>query len=112
MLGHLYILTNQSMPGLIKVGHTTKPMDQRMKELHSTGVPTPFILEFYIEVGNSRAAEKIIHDSLFLYRNTKNREFFKISAKETILRIVLLFGDNYYKIPHKIKYINPRVFGG
>ena len=37
--GYVYILTNPSMPGLVKVGKTTNTPNQRMSELHSTGVP-------------------------------------------------------------------------
>ena len=50
--GYVYILTNPSMPGLVKVGKTTTTPNQRMSELHSTGVPTPFELEFSISVND------------------------------------------------------------
>lgn len=46
----VYVLTNPSMPGLVKVGKTTTSPGQRMAELHTTGVPTAFELEFCAEV--------------------------------------------------------------
>ena len=48
MKGFVYVLSNASMPGLIKVGMTTKVPDGRAKELSSdTSTPTPFIVEYY-----------------------------------------------------------------
>ncbi|WP_408876507.1 GIY-YIG nuclease family protein [Gluconobacter sphaericus] len=41
--GHVYLLTNPVMPGLIKIGFTTSPdVEIRMKQIYSTGVPLPF----------------------------------------------------------------------
>ena len=41
--GIVYVLTNSVMPGLVKIGMTTRlDIDTRMKELYSTGVPVPF----------------------------------------------------------------------
>ncbi len=38
----VYVLTNPTMPGLIKIGRTTN-LEQRVKSLSSdTGVPLPF----------------------------------------------------------------------
>lgn len=42
--GSVFVLTNSSMPGLVKIGETTNAANQRMAELHSIGGPTPFIL--------------------------------------------------------------------
>jgi len=39
----VYLLTNPAMPGLIKIGRTTrKDIKARMRELYTTGVPLPF----------------------------------------------------------------------
>lgn len=39
----VYVLTNPSMPGLVKIGKTTqKEVSERMTQLYTTGVPTPF----------------------------------------------------------------------
>lgn len=41
--GIVYLLTNACMPGIVKIGKTTrKDLLQRMKELYTTGVPVPF----------------------------------------------------------------------
>ena len=45
--GIVYLLTNPVMPGLVKIGMTTqKEIEQRMKELYTTGVPLPFECQF------------------------------------------------------------------
>ncbi len=44
--GYLYCLSNQSMSGILKVGMSSRTPDVRAKELHTTGVPLPFNIEF------------------------------------------------------------------
>ena len=97
---YIYILSNRSMPGLIKVGKTTTHPSQRMSELHSTGVPTPFDLEFSATVSSCDYSEKAAHRALANYRVTGNREFFRISVKKAIELILPTIGD--YKI-HDVK---------
>ena len=49
----VYILTNEAMPGLIKIGYTDKSIEERMKELsRHTGVPLPFSCFYAIETDN------------------------------------------------------------
>ena len=39
--GIVYVLTNPAMPGLVKIGMTTRDnLDARMKELYGTGSPS------------------------------------------------------------------------
>ena len=43
-IGYVYILENASMPGLIKIGKTSRDSVERARELSSaTGVPTGFL---------------------------------------------------------------------
>lgn len=43
MKGLVYLLTNPAMPGIVKIGLTTRgDMNQRLQELFTTGVPVPF----------------------------------------------------------------------
>lgn len=81
------------MPGLIKVGKTTAHPDQRMSELHSTGVPTPFILEFSAEVDDCAVSERKAHSALSEYRVAKNREFFEISVKQALHAVLPVIGE-------------------
>lgn len=73
------------MPGLLKIGEThtigKTPYD-RAEELNTTGVPTPFNVEFYASTNDSKKLETDIHILLKEYRNSESREFFKITLDE------------------------------
>lgn len=86
-VGHVYALTNASMPGLVKVGMTTRAPGERAAELSaSTGVPTPFAVVFDIAVNDVFEAENAVHDRLTMmgYRLTGDREFFNAPLKTVI----------------------------
>ncbi len=106
MKEYIYILSNPSMPGLIKVGKTTTHPSQRMSELQSTGVPTPFVLEFSAIVDNCEKKEKASHKALEKYRVKNNREFFKISVKQAIEAILPKLDDyqlDFAKTTHNVE---------
>ncbi|MCE5295336.1 MAG: GIY-YIG nuclease family protein [Chlamydiales bacterium] len=77
----IYILTNEYMPGLVKVGYTTTSVEQRMMELYrgNTSVPHPFHCFYAAIVKNAKFVEKKLHDAFGDHRVPSNREFFKIS---------------------------------
>ena len=79
MLGVLYILTNQSMPGLVKIGLTTTNVEQRMRELDTTGIPLPFECFSAWEVTDAVMAEKALHVAFGDHRIRERREFFRLS---------------------------------
>jgi T5orf172 domain len=110
--GYVYILTNPSMHGLVKVGKTTTTPNQRMSELHSTGVPTPFKLEFSISVDDCHKAERLAHKALDKCRVSANREFFRISVKsaiEKILEVVDEFEVVDFRDTHGVTQIEAEV---
>ncbi len=109
---YIYILSNPSMQGLIKIGKTTISPDKRMSELHSTGVPTPFVLEFSAEVEDCTASEKSAHLALQEYRVSKHREFFRISVHDALLLILPKIGDyeiHKFSSTHNITQIKNEV---
>lgn len=81
---YVYVLSNVSMPGLLKIGRTDRSPVDRAKELATTGVPTPFILEHFVHIENSVDAEATIHRILEEkgYRTSRTREFFELSVAE------------------------------
>ena len=91
--GFIYILTNPSLVGIVKIGKTTRSPANRVAELSSaTGVPTPFQLVYYAEFADCDAAERALH-GLFTDRNARvadNREFFRIAPHEAITAVVTL----------------------
>ena len=75
------------MPGLVKVGRTTRRPDNRAVELSSsTGVASRFQLIYYVFVGNAVAGEHAAHEQLSRvgYRENEAREFFRIESKLAI----------------------------
>ena len=83
--GIVYLLTNPVMPGLVKIGMTTREdMDARMKELYSTGVPVPFECQFACRVKKSDCLkiEKALHTAFEPQRVNANREFFRIQVNQ------------------------------
>jgi DNA segregation ATPase FtsK/SpoIIIE-like protein len=89
--GYVYALINHAMPGLVKVGLTTRDPLGRLGELSSaTGVPTPFELVFDILVADAQATEERLHDLLTKagYRVADNREFFRAPIHE-VVRLML-----------------------
>ena len=83
--GIVYSLTNSYMPGLVKIGMTTREdMDARMRELYSTGVPVPFECQFACRVKKTDCAkiEKALHTAFSPQRINANREFFRIQVEQ------------------------------
>lgn len=86
--GFVYVLSNEAMPGIYKIGMTERAPSERCRELSaSTSSPIEFKLEYYAEVENPKEVEKAIHGSLAKYRFSPNREFFQCS----LVNIIPLF---------------------
>lgn len=76
----VYILVNQAMPGLVKIGRTDgDTVEARMKQLYQTGVPLPFECFYASEVQDAARVERAIHTAFGDHRVTPNREFFRLS---------------------------------
>lgn len=89
--GYLYLLINRSMPGLVKIGRTSRAPVDRISELSSaTGVPTPFELVYDVLVPDAAAAERAIHDALSTqgHRTSPNREFFEAPIHEVVKMMI------------------------
>lgn len=83
MSGYVYVLTNPSMPGLVKIGSSKFSGSRRASELFTTGVPTPFVLEFEIYCLEPKFTEQSVHDRLSEHR-CEGREFFRIDVFEAV----------------------------
>lgn len=80
--GYVYILTNPSMPGLVKIGRTTRTPEARALELHQTGVPTPFKVEEWVYSPDCAELEASVHVDLEECRVDPSREFFLATVEE------------------------------
>lgn len=84
MDGWVYVFSNESMPGLVKVGFSMKDPEARTDELYQTGTPTPFRIEYSALVSDPRSVEAAAHRKLSSSRINPNREFFRCSPAEAI----------------------------
>ena len=78
-IGYLYVLANSAMPGIVKIGKTTRSSTERATELSKvTGLPTPFIVVYEQLFENCSSAEMFVHTFLTDkgFRISENREFF------------------------------------
>ena len=77
----VYILTNPTIPDLVKIGRT-KNLKERLKSLSShSGVPVPFHCFFCCEVTDGSEVEKRLHFGLGDHRVNPKREFFRINPE-------------------------------
>lgn len=87
----VYVLTNPAMSGIVKIGKTTQlEVEERMKQLYSTGVPVPFECAFACQVKDALEVEKALHFAFGNCRINPNREFFKIEPERVIAVLKLL----------------------
>jgi len=77
----IYILTNQAMPGFIKIGKTEGDLLARIRGLSTTSVPFEFECFYAAEVADCHVAEKLIHDGFADHRANPRREFFKLDPE-------------------------------
>jgi hypothetical protein len=76
----IYVLSNPAFPKLVKIGYSREIPDLRAEQLYTTGVPSPFKIEYYCVAEGGEALEAMIHDSLAHHRFRADREFFQVSV--------------------------------
>lgn len=83
--GIVYILSNEAMPDLIKIGLTTRnELQSRINELYTTSVPVPFTCEYASRVDDCAKVEQALHQAFSTDRINLNREFFRMSVERVI----------------------------
>ncbi len=84
----IYILTNEAMPGLVKIGLTADDVETRLTQLSAhTGVPLPFECHFAAEVEDAQKLERQLHQLFSEARVNPRREFFKVDPEKVVLAI-------------------------
>jgi hypothetical protein len=92
--GHVYVLTNPSWPGIVKIGFTTSDVYQRLNEINNAGAVVDWELEYYFTCGRPYDLEQSIHRHLEYCRSRINREFFEITV-DNAKTLVENFGQYY-----------------
>ena len=81
--GYVYILSNPSLPGLVKIGQTSRSPEERARELSkNTSIPENFVVEFEIYTDDRVELEKDAHRQLSSYRVNTRREFFRVEIEK------------------------------
>lgn len=78
----VYVLTNEAMEGIVKIGRTEIGIDQRIRQLDNTCLPLPFQCFYAAEVEDSVNVEKTLHHIFVDKRIRSNREFFRVDANQ------------------------------
>ena len=81
MSGIIYILTNQAMPGFVKIGKTESNLTNRIRSLNNTSVPFDFECYYAARVADVELAEKLMHDAFADHRPNPRREFFMLDPE-------------------------------
>lgn len=96
--GYIYCFSNQSMPGILKIGMTERTPEARLSEANASDTwrpPTPYKIEIAKKVYNPSGKEKTIHALLEQYTDRINprREFFRVSPEEVRKFFDLMDGE-------------------
>ncbi|EMS33849.1 hypothetical protein C943_04168 [Mariniradius saccharolyticus AK6] len=86
------------MPGLVKVGKSTRSPEIRATELsQASGVPHSFQIVYQTLVDNCDLAEREVHRFLNAFRENSNREFFRIPVNRAIDVLRKVISENNLK---------------
>jgi hypothetical protein len=95
---YVYILSNSSIPGIIKIGHTTRTVYERLREINTApGVIIPWEVRWSYKCPNGSMLEEEVHSHLqdLGLRPNKKREGFTIDITNAI-KIIEELGAKYY----------------
>ncbi|MEV4252753.1 GIY-YIG nuclease family protein [Spirillospora sp. NPDC049652] len=81
-IGFVYVLSNEAMPGFVKVGMTRQLSEIRARKLRTTGVPLPFKVEFRTATCMPTEVEQAAHTALNDCRVSSDREFFRTTPSQ------------------------------
>lgn len=86
--GFVYVLSNPSNKGLLKIGLTQSAVYKRAIKLSSgTAVASSFVVEYYAFFYDCFEAEKLVHKKLSHKRTNVNREFFEVDIEQAVMVI-------------------------
>ena len=88
----VYLLTNPTMPDLVKIGRTND-LETRLRSLSThSGVPVPFECFYACEVRDSVEVERALHEAFGDHRINPKREFFRLNPErvQAILKVMAI----------------------
>lgn len=109
MKGWVYVISNPSLPGLVKIGYSMKDPHLRAgNDFDPAGLPDDFVVEYHALVENPREVEQLAHAKLRDHRYKK--EWFRIGAAEAIAAIrhtVSINGAIYFEDSKQVSRSSP-----
>ena len=106
--GYIYCFSNDSMPGILKIGMTKLLPESRLKYANLPNTwkpPTPYKIVFAKKVNNYKQKEITLHLILAKYakRIHPRREFFRVSPEEVKTLFDLIDGEWIHTTSEPIK---------
>jgi hypothetical protein len=96
MSGIIYVLSHKAMPDLLKIGYTSRKIEERVQELSSTGVPGKYRIELYFQADDAPQFELLLHKTLREFHFEK--EFFKADIGTVIRAVHGLISENRFQL--------------
>ena len=86
--GFIYVLSHPRMPNLLKIGFTTRQVEERVAELNTTtAVPGPFVIEAVFPSSKPEQHESAVHETLAEAR-VESKEFFKADLAGAVRKVI------------------------
>ena len=83
--GWIYVLSTRELKELLKIGMTTRSVEQRVQEINrATGVAIPFGVRRCWRVRNPELIERLAHKALASFRFREDREFFRVPFQTAV----------------------------
>ncbi len=103
---YVYCLSNTSFsPDILKIGWTRYNPAYRANQLYTTGLPTPFKIEFLILTREGKSLEGRIHEYFSRCRVSGSREFFNISLPELQNTLTTKFSLKLFQLSDIIEHL-------
>ena len=97
--GWVYVLATKRHPHLLKIGATTRTVEQRVAEINcATGVVVPYGVRRCWRVLRPFEVEKEIHKLLWEHRIRSDREFFAVDFQSAATKIYDFLRLNNYEL--------------
>ena len=92
---YVYILTNPTIPGMVKIGYTKNAPSKRVKQINaSTGVAQDFQVAWAFGCYNGIELEQEVHRYCESFRVNNKREFFRMTVDEA-KAVIERLGERY-----------------
>lgn len=91
----VYVLSNPTMPSLVKIGYTKNHPEERAKQISAaTGVALPYKVEWAYKCFNGERVEREVHHKLKSKRANNSKEFFWVGLEEA-KEVITLIGNKF-----------------